>query len=310
MKEIPFFDYVVTKANYNDVKDFENTNLEIKRQDDGIRIRFKHTYPSNIFYYKNIYSLNEETLAEYLCKSGITITENADYTSWVTRKYTDKKHWSVSQLMYNKYNEIDKVSKLWEYAVVHPDLTIDIKYYDEITIKTIPKQNIKPIISQWIRKYENIFSNLDGNDLIWELSAGFDSRILTHFYKKPTLVYSNNSFEYAIAAGICKTIGADIVNEKRDDKITITGIGNFKTFSVSLMENYIGIHYYKHLVKNICPFLDRDYLQMDCNPKKALNILLCPELTSVPYFSFCDRYVPFDAKEQDFVKEEFKCLFE
>lgn len=307
---IPFYDYVVTEANYGDVTEFENHNLRISRVDEGIKIEFKNTYPSNLFFYEKAYSLNEEKLADYLRERGIEVTIDEEYKAWERKKIEDKKRWGIRQLKVNKYKEIGRVCRLWEYIIIRSDMTMDVKFYDSISIGTIPINQSANIIKRWIEKYKSILSTIPAENLIWELSAGYDSRALTYFYPEGANVYSKDCFEYNIAEEVCKRIGAHISSKKGSGKITVRGTGNFKILDICLFENWIGALHSKNLVKDICPYLDMDYLRINGNIKKALNILLCPQLTDIPYFTFCDKKEFFDEKTQKKIKKDFSFLFE
>ena len=304
--KIPFFDYVVTKDNFYSVEDFENHNIIISHEKGGIQIKFKMTYPTNFFFVDGACSLDEELLANYLRTTSKGITINKDFITWERKKVEDKPNWSIRQLEVNRYNEINRISCLWDNLIVHPDLTFEVMYYKNIPLNTIPINESKELFKRWIKRYENLFSSIEGNNLVWELSAGLDSRALTHFYHKPTLVFSQDTFEFPTAEMLCQRLGVDITKEKPYDRICVHGIGNFRVLTIGTLENWVGCLHTKHLVKDVCPYLDKEFLMLSGEVKKILNVLLCPELIDIPYFTFCDRPYVFSDKIISETKNKIK----
>lgn len=304
---IPFFDYVVTTDNYDKVESFENISIKITKNDNNVNIYFKNTFPSNFFYYKDnngkmYLSLIEKKLAQYLKDNNIcNVTHNQDYDDWVDMKKNDKLHWSTGLLKVNVYNEIQRIYKLWENIIIYPDCSFDVNYVKDTEIATIPIRESGDILKTWIIKYKEIFNSISPNNFIFELSAGLDSRAFSYFWKdnpKYRLYSKNDDLELPIVKNLLKymNVSNELLTSKKGVKgITVSGIGNSsKSFNDrDIFEHYAGIHHSKHLIKDVCPYLDRDFLKIygdyPQQVKLVVQLLLVPQYISIPYITWINR---------------------
>lgn len=308
LEGIPFYDYVVTKDIFNEIESFENISIQITKTENNIIIQFKNTFPSNLFYYidedgKYYLSLLEDNLATYLKENNICeVKDNPEYQAWIDLKKADKMNWSTGLLKTNKYIPIKRIYKLWNKIIVNPDCTFDVDYIIDDEIATVPIRNAGEIIKNWIIKYRDIFRSHNPQDFIFELSAGLDSRALTWFWRynsEQYRVYSKvHKDELPIAKEVAKRlpIGEFMTSKKGINGITVSGIGNSsKSFNDrDIFEHYAGIHHSKHLIKDVCPYLDRDFLKVygdyPQQVKLVIQILLAEDLIDIPYMTWMDKH--------------------
>lgn len=327
-KDLPFFDYVVTIDNYNKIESCENFNLKIKKFFNYIELSFKNTYSSNFFYYidkndKKYLSLSEDNLAKYLLENNIVfeLHINEEYENWKNRKIEDKANWSVAQLKTNKYEEIQRIYKLWDSIKVYSDCSFDVTYCE--LLDRVDIDNAKDLIIDWIIRYKDIFSYIKENNIsiIPELSAGLDSRALTYFWRdnKNVNVYSkNDKKELEYVNKLIEIIKPNIYINNKDYTygITISGLGNgnYNRDQRSILENYNGIHCAKHNVKDICPYFDKQYLRLTSSIynhfdfKIFLQLLLCNDLINIPYITSCTNYFIIDEQNSIKAREIFEKL--
>lgn len=319
-EDLPFFDYVVTIDNYDKIESCENFNLKIKKFFNYIELSFKNTYSSNFFYYidkndKKYLSLSEDNLAKYLLENNIVLELhiNKEYENWKIRKIEDKANWSITQLNTNKYEEIKRISELWKSIKIYSDCSFNITYCK--MLDNIDIDNSKDLLINWIIKYKDIFSYIKENNIniIPELSAGLDSRVLTYFWRdnKNVNVYSKNDkkeLEYVNKLIEIIKPNTYINNKDYTYGITISGQGNgsYNQDIEHLIKNFDGSHNSKHIVKDICPFLDKQYLRLTSHIynvfdfKIFLQFLLCKDLCNIPYIT---RYAnKFIIDEQNSIK--------
>lgn len=317
---IPFYDNIITKENFNEIYTYDGVSIKIVKNENNVIISFKNTYPSNFFYFidknNNYYlSLNEDLLASYLKDNNISeITYNKEYIYWENKKVTDKENWATCDLSCNKYYQINRISKLWEEIKIFSNCHFEVKYYDynNILLHDINFNDSKDIIINWIIKYKNIIKNIDENNLIVELSAGLDSRALTAFWRyndKKYIIYSKNDDDELNIVNLLKDklpIKKLLTSKKGISGITLSGLGNPShdgdlNHYLFFQENYRGVHCAKHLIKDICPYCDKDYLRIKENYyhqlKYFISYLLSKDLINIPYLT--TRKGPFNFSKKN-----------
>ena len=316
MPKIPFYDTICTKDNFSKIKDYENFNLKIKRETNYILISFKQTYATAFYSYfdksNNLYtSLNEEKLYEYIKTNNLepSIDKCEKYKEWENKKLTNKQNWSIQQLCTNKYTHITSTKKLYKYIKVYID-NFHVEYYttDEIDkmLEPVCLEEAKDIFMTWLNKYQKCIDDIAVNKkekLIVELSGGYDTRALTYFWygnkylKNDYYVYTkNDETELPIVRELFEVLNIPkeniLYSKKGVNGITLSGVGNpyNESTTYDMMDIHINFACYwtsKHMIKDIVPFLDKDYMKIQqkytCELKNFLNVLLCENLCGVLY---------------------------
>ena len=301
MKKIPFYNYVVTKDNFNDVEDFENISITIKRVDNGIKIEFKNSIPANMHYYEkdgyNVYCFDEEILADYLREHSIELTENENWKYYMSQEG----HKKDGELHHNHYNEIKRIA-LYEYLIVTPE-KIETK---EITgFFSVDILDAGPIIKRWIERYTKIIDQ-NYNNIVADLSAGLDTRSLTYFWRGKNIfkIYTKNDpDEIPIVQELHEKYFKDIrltIGEESEDSnlnlITLSGKGadlfavRSRFLDPKFYEECICFINFELLCLGICPYLDKEFVKIKPEYSNQLKIvmqyLLAGDIMDVPYKSF------------------------
>ena len=248
----PFWNSFFSNTDFNNIPSFENINLCINHNNNVVEISFKHTISTNVFIYENNcnywLSLNPETLQQF-------------------GKNNIKRHYEFFKkliLFKDHYEFID----------------------DDIEIDSVIAHDIEGIniLHNWIRKYKDILNSIDSTKLICELSAGFDTRILTFFWRyidKTINVYTKNKIEETDTAKyIAKYINdnfpvnINLVTNKSEltgnDYITLSGasIVHGLWVNTTLDDYYDEIcnpmksKKAKHIINDICPFYDKEFIKL------------------------------------------------
>lgn len=308
-KQIPFFDYVVSEENFNEVESYHNFNFVVEKKEKCFEIHFVNNIPANMHYFvfngKYSYCINEELLADYIRNKGIELSINSNWQQFqnMKKKYDDK-------LKHNKYNEIQRIE-------LYDKLTVYVDHFDVIKITDLFSINLKDagdIIRNWIEKYEKLISE-HSSHLCVELSAGLDTRSLAHFWKDDKIykIYTKNDpDEVPIVRKLCAThfpnakLAIGVKGNNNDNEIiTLSGKGadmfviKKRKANPSFYKNNICNNNFKHLVKNICPYLDRDLARINPNGtnfKVIMQYLLVPEYMDIPYKTFKRRPFIFTEK--------------
>lgn len=247
----PLWDNYLSNENFDKIKDFENFNMLLCRVDDHIEISFKHTYSPNVFIY-------EKDGLYYLC-SNHKVLENKFPGEPLIRQ----RDFFKTLYLYRDHYEFDFRKHTQIYSITD-------------------KYKIIDVLKKWIVKYKKVIGDIDPNDLIIELSSGIDTRVLSYFWRyKPVKykVYTKpNHVETEIALPIINYIKehypCDI--ELYFDKNQTTR--KYSLNGGSILHNYFhettkddlkDIAYNskecdkaKHLIKDICPFYDREYMRL------------------------------------------------
>lgn len=306
-KQIPFFDYVVSEENFNEVESYHNFNFVVEKKENCFEIHFVNNIPANMHYYvfngKYSYCINEELLADYIKDKGVELTINDNW-----QQYQNMKKKYDGMLKHNKYNEIQRIS-------LYDKLTVYVDHFDVIKITDLFSINLNDagnIIHNWIEKYEKLISEHQSH-LCVELSSGLDTRSLAHFWKDDKIynIYTKNDpDEIPIVQQLCAKYFPNAklvigVKENNNEIITLSGKGadmfviNGRKADPSFYKNNICNNNFKHLVKSICPYLDRDLARINPNGtnfKVIMQYLLVPEYMDIPYKSFAR--VPFIFTEE------------
>lgn len=265
----------------NNVKNFENINLKIERNESNIEISFKLTYSVNIFIVNdNKYyyvSFNPKLLLEYFSEDHI-VRHYAFFDKLILNKDIYKFTYSKNELYVIPINSSEGIN----------------------------------IIKNWINRYINIVQNITPSNLNIEMSAGIDTRVLSYFWRNTNneyLVYTKNDpDEYEDAVNVINYINDNFLvslnttSEKNNLKshIVLNGgniiHGLYRTTSVydfyNVINNPFKSQKAKHIIKDICPYYDKDYLKIKCEYPGQLKIVLlkylCEEkdLIKLPIKSF------------------------
>jgi hypothetical protein len=295
----PLWDFYLSNEKFDKIKDFENMNLSIKRIDDHIEVKFKLTYSPNMYIY-------EQDGLYYMCVNHQTLVD----AGFVEDKLKREREFFRTLYLYKDHYEFDWVKK---------DRLFHYKKGDG---------NFLRLIKIWVKRYTEIIKNIDPKDIRIEMSAGLDTRILSYFwrynpytytvYTKPgkdetelaikTIQYINDNFPCNLnitheKKGItCKyeLNGASIIHgyfvptTRKDFKDVI---GNSKVCNKA-----------KHIVKDICPFYDKDILKLRGDypgqVKLLLYYLLCKDkdLYRQPVMSFTRSPYVFDDNLTEFIR--------
>lgn len=299
---VPFYNTILTNKKFDEIKDYENYNLLIKKINDYIEISFKLTYSTNVFIHQenNIYyiSLNADLMYEKFDKNDVTI---------------HYKTFDKLILTKDKYKFIDDENLMW---------TVPLKSEDGVNI-----------LNNWIKQYKNIIQNINPKNLIIELSAGIDTRILTYFWRNTGKIYDiyteNDYREIKYANDVINYINNNFksqinaVNDYDDiardqPRIVLNGLNlingklemtNFETYEdLCLYRNNMTAHKdcwntVLHVVRDIIPFMNKEYLKIkgsfNAEIKLALFYLMCEEkkLYNLPIISY--HTVLFNINEYD-----------
>ena len=159
VNKIPFLDTILSNENFNEIKSFENYNLKIEKIQDRIEISYKLTYSTNVFIY------------EYENKYWLTLNPN------------------------NLYKKFGKEINLIRYKYFYKKLILTKDNYkfiiDDNELYSIPLDSYKglQILKNWINKYTKLIQQIPQENLIIEMSAGIDTRVLSYFWRN-----TNNSY--------------------------------------------------------------------------------------------------------------------
>lgn len=299
-EQIPFFDYVVSEENFNEVESYCNFNFVVEKRENCFEIHFVNHVPANMHYYvldgKYSYCINEELLADYLRGKGVELTIN---DNWQTFQNKEKKR--DGDLKHNKYNEIQRIT-------LYDKLTVYIDHFEVVEITDLFSVDLKEagdIVRNWIAKYEKLIGEHQSH-LCVELSSGLDTRSLAHFWKDDQIyeIYTKNDpEEIPIVQELCAkhfpkaklVIGTKDCEHSDDNVVVLSGKGadifvvKSRIGDPEFYRNSICNNKSKHLVKYICPYLDRDLARIKpngVNLKIVMQYLLVPEYMDVPYKTF------------------------
>ena len=299
---VPFYNTILTNKNFDKIEDFENYNLLIKKINDYIEISFKLTYSTNVFIHQenNIYyiSLNSDLMYEMFNKNDVII-----YYKTFDKLILTK----------DKYEFIDDENLLW---------TIPLKSNKAINI-----------LNNWITTYKNIIQNINPENLIIELSAGIDTRILTYFWRNTGKIYDiytendnreikyandvidyiNNNFKSQINAvnNYCEFKGDQpriVLNGMNliNGKLEMIDFESYEQLCISrnnMATCQFSRDFVLHQIRDIEPFLNKEYLKIkgsfNSEIKLALFYLMCEEknLYNLPIISY--HTAPFNINEYD-----------
>lgn len=288
--KIPLLDYYISNENFNTIKDFENFNLVVKRIDNYIKIYFKLTYSIDIFIANesnNFYIFFNPEFCKEFNENNIVLNKNL----W-KELYIYKDHYEFINDNSNKFEDIE-----------------------------LNSYEAKQIIFNWIKKYKYIISNINPNNLVIDLSAGFDTRALTYFWKdnnqkysiytKPdereliealTIInqlpykeyaYNFDEFKYIDNTNYIRLTGGSNIHRNKyvDKECWLNEIGN------PLFQQK---KWYNCLV-NLCPYYDKEYLRIYSKElsklkKIFINYFLLKDcnLYKYPYKSFKKEFFQFN----------------
>lgn len=271
------FREIFSNKNFDEIKDFENHNLVIKKIDDHIEIYFKLTNSVNIFSYN-------DGKYYYLSFDGITLT--------------------------NEFGEnIERHYKFFEKLILTKDTFFFIEKKEDLaTIDFLSKEG-QTIFKEWKERYKELISSIPQDDLIIELSAGMDTRMLSYFYRnlnKTYTVYSKpDPDEINEALNVINYINENfpvklnVIHKKNKELICDKFNLNGGSLIRGLERPTTAEHFYdkignslicnkaKHIIQDICPFYDKEYLKLYgsfpgyvkvsaffdlCNEKELINL--------------------------------------
>jgi len=279
----PLWDTYLSNKDFDDIKDFENVNLKIERVNDHIEISFKLTYSPNMFIY------NDGTYY-YICVNYNTLV-NAGFEQ--DKLFREKNFFNKLYLYRNSY--------VFDKFIERPKMFVYPK----------GKNKYLNIIKSWVKRYTQIIKNIDPDDIRLEVSGGMDTRILSYFWRYNPVNYTvytkSNSDETEIAKNVINYISDNfpcnltITHDKDATKKYELNGGNIihglfiKTTKKDFQEvigNSMVSNKSKHIVKGICPFYDKELLQLKGDyageVKLILFYLLCNDkhLYKLPIRSF------------------------
>lgn len=333
---IPFRDCVVSKENFDEIKDFENFNLSIKHIDDYISIEFKNTIPPPIYYFVSpktgdkFYCFVEKTLNDYLIDK-FKVNTRSFYV--INPLYELEEKLPVDMVYQShKYLYLFCVKMYKNLRIYKDKITYDI--IDDLF--KIPIENAGEIIKNWVNKYTNLFNNINSvigdNKLYIELSSGLDTRCLIYFWKncpkKDITIYTKLTEDGAnIEAPVVKQIAEyisnkynkniTVVHKKNNPNITLNGRGgdmygiHQRLNNIEYLRCYPSLKAAHHYFENILPIMDTELLKIKADYpgqlKKYLQVLLAEEfIGKFPYYSFARRQFVFTEDDIKEAKEMIK----
>lgn len=269
MNKIPLWDTYLSNENFDEITDFENFNLLIKRIDDHVDVIFKHTYSPNIF-------ICENSGFYYLCVNYKVLTNVGVQENNIKR---EREFFNTLRLYKDHY----------EFEYLKSD-SIGICYYEDYDENPI----FFDYINLWVNKYVYIISKINPEDLYIEMSAGIDTRILSYFWRYNPYTYDvytkPNSEETETAKKIIQFLNdnyrctLNITTKKNNSKkkFSLSGAslinGYFaKTTSddfKDIIGNSLACNKAKHIVCGICPFYDKLLLSLKGDFPGQIKLLL------------------------------------
>lgn len=277
--KVPFFNDIISSDKFDEIEDFENYNLNIKKINDTVEISFKNTYSTNVFIYENNNKywmcLNPYVMYEHFNKEDIIVHYNAFKKLILTK---------------DNYTFIDDENTMWSVDILS-DEAIDI-------------------LNKWIVKYKNIIQNIDPKEFIIEQSSGIDTRILTYFWRNTgktydmftilrkgeiehsmdVINYLNDNFpskskvynDYNDINKKCPSLclcGLNLVNGENE----MTEFESFEKLCKernNMTTESFSFHFVKHQICDIQPFVDKEYLKIKGEFNGQLKLVLFDILAS------------------------------
>lgn len=319
MSKTNYHKIIFSSDNFEQIEDINGFNFSVQRKDNKIIIKFNHTYSTNVFYfiYGNRYwlSFNEQTLADYLIEHNLI-------QGIINDKYTDSN--SITTIkMYNKYSEITCEDHFFESLELYKD-HFDFNFcWDQIL--SIPIRDCGDIIKTWLDKYKKHISTINPEDLVIEISGGFDTRTLTYFWRNTGNKYyiytKNDPRELNYALDVinklpCKECTSDKSSPINQNKIRLSGMANIsKDFYTNIYDfkNYIGKRRITRIINDLVPYYDKEYLKIKgdyvTQLKTTMSYMLCKpdNLHLLPYKTFMKETFTFDETKMKECDELIKC---
>jgi len=319
MSKYSYHQIIFSSDNFDKIENIDGFNFSVQKEADKVVIKFKQTYSTNVFYfiYENRYwlSFNEQSLADYLIEHNLIqgiVNIKYDGSNKIT---TNKK--------YNKYDEIICEDHFFNKIELYKD-HFDFDFcWDQIL--SIPIRDCGYIIQSWLEKYKTYIGSLNPEDLIIELSGGFDTRTLTYFWRntgKQYYIYTKNDpreVNYAIDVINklpCKEYTSDTQSPIKDNKTILSGMANIsKDFYTNVYDfkNYIGKRRIPRIIDGIVPYYDKEYLKIKgdyvTQLKITMSYMLCKpdNLHLLPYKTFMKELFIFDENKMKECDEIIKC---
>ncbi len=296
------WDDYLSNENFDKIKDFENFNLSIHRVNDCIEIKFKHTYSVNTWIY-------EKDNDYYICFNHQALLDAGFPENDLKRE-----------------RDFFKVLRLYKDHYVFDWLKVDRIYHYKKG-----NGNFLRLIKKWSTKYRTIISDIDPKDIRIEMSAGLDTRILSYFWrynkKKYTVYTKANKPETELAIKTIQYVNdnfpceCEIITSKKGlpCKQELNGgsiiHGYFVPTTRKDFKDVIGnskaCNKAKHIVRDICPFYDKDILKLRGDwagqVKLILFYLLCydKDLYKQPVMSFSKSSYVFDENLTEFTRVNY-----
>lgn len=284
---------ILSNENFDDIESYENLNLKIDKFNDHIEIIFKLTYSTNIFIYEN---------------------DNYYYLSFHHKQIFEKFGEKNVKRYYNFFNKLILYKDHYE---IIEDTNISL-----YSVSIFSDEGIK-ILKDWINKYTKIIQNINPDNLCIELSGGIDTRILSYFWRNTNNTYTvytkNDPNEVNEAINVINYINENfpvtintVVGNKSEkytsnsNYVNLNGgnilhglcFSNDVKYKMNINDFYNNINNSchsnksKHIILDICPFYDKEYLKLkgeyDGQIKVLLLFYLCKEknLYKLPIKSF------------------------
>ena len=298
----PLWDFYLSNENFDKIKDFENFNLSVKRIEDHIEVEFKHTYSPNIWIYKDF----SDGYKYYLCVNHQTLID----AGFDENKLERERNFFSKLYLYKDWFKFEYIKR------------------DKLFIWQKGEGHYLKVIKKWTQKYTDFIKSLDPKDIRLELSAGLDTRILSYFWRYNPVTYTvytkPNKDETELAK---KTI--QFINDNFPCNLQITenkkGIPcKYELNGASIIHGYFvkttrkdfkdvignskASNKAKHIVKDICPFYDKEILRLKGDypgqVKLVLYYLLCKDkdLYRQPVMSFTRSPYIFDDNLTEFIR--------
>ena len=306
MNQTKYNKIIFSSDNFDKIENIDGFNFSVQKEVDNVVIKFKQTYSTNVFYfiYGNRYwlSFNEQSLADYLIEHNLIkgiINDKYNPSNKIT---TNKK--------YDKYSEVICEDNFFDSLELYKD-HFNFNYCCD-QILSVPIRDCGYIIQPWLEKYKQYISSLDSEDLIIELSAGFDTRTLTYFWRntgKQYYIYTkndSNEIDYAINVINklpCKEYTSDKESPIKHNKTILSGASNISIDHYTNtydFKNFIGKRRIPRIIDDIVPFYDKEYLKIKgdyvTQLKMVMNYMLCKpyNLHLLPYKTFMKKLFIFD----------------